>query len=674
MKKFILTFLLIALLCVLCACNNDAPSNNDTPSNTASCAELGHEMAYTSNSSVHVYKCTREGCTYAEAPKAHRGGIATCTAPGICTDCGMEYQKKTEHIFAGATCSKPGNCTVCNAEGGEQPPHTFAGATCIAQGSCTVCGTVGGELAYDTHVITSIGEPCTLCGEDYYNATLKFELMADGNSYAVTGIGSCEATELIIPAEHRGKPVVEIANEAFYAKNINNPITVTKVTIPDTIRSIGDGAFHSCRNLISVVIPDSVESIGDAAFAECDNLREVKLPSTLEIIENDVFALCTSLEAIELPSTLKHIGDSAFALTSIKAIELPHGIETIGTYAFQYIPIESIVIPDSVREMDRYALVDLTCLKSITIPGSVKNISEGLLLGCTELKEAVLEEGITRIEVTAFADCTSLERVSIPDSISFVGSRVFENCPSMQYEVIDGWRYLGNSKNPTLVLCKRINGTELITPDNTKVIMDDIARDVEEITSISIGASVCYIGISSFRGLDGVTNVEVSPENTTYYAKNKCIIERGTNKLLFVFRGSVIPDDGSVTSVNLSIFSQLETIESIVIPAGVKEVIVAMCDCGNLRTIVIGPDVERVTFGSNYDNGNYKVFVCNTKDKWKNDIMILPEEPDKPAIGPSISIGITNDFIEADHYFYSETEPTSYGKFWHYVNGVPTPW
>lgn len=53
--------------------------------------------------------------------------------------------------------------------------------------------------------------------------------------------------------------------------------SLTSVTIPDSVTSIGTSTFEYCRNLTSVTIPDSVESIGEQAFSYCRGLTSVTI-------------------------------------------------------------------------------------------------------------------------------------------------------------------------------------------------------------------------------------------------------------------------------------------------------------------------------------------------------------------------------------------------------------
>lgn len=96
---------------------------------------------------------------------------------------------------------------------------------------------------------------------------LEFALDNSGQSYSVTGIGDVTDTEIAIPSEHEGLPVRGIADGAF----VNGEFT--RISIPETVTSIGSNAFKDCKSLAVVTIPENVSEIGDNAFGGCDNVR-----------------------------------------------------------------------------------------------------------------------------------------------------------------------------------------------------------------------------------------------------------------------------------------------------------------------------------------------------------------------------------------------------------------
>jgi hypothetical protein len=108
------------------------------------------------------------------------------------------------------------------------------------------------------------------------------------------------------------------------------------VSIPDTVKKIGDAAFAHCERITSVDIPDSVIEIGGWAFSGCVELSGVKIPDVVGNIGNEAFINCTSLAKITIPSS---VGNRAFVgCTALTDITFTDGVKTIGKAAFSVCP------------------------------------------------------------------------------------------------------------------------------------------------------------------------------------------------------------------------------------------------------------------------------------------------------------------------------------------------
>lgn len=60
---------------------------------------------------------------------------------------------------------------------------------------------------------------------------------------------------------------------------------ISWVIVGDGITGIGKNAFYNCGGISRVTFPETLKTIKDMAFAQCENLKEVTLPASLERIE-----------------------------------------------------------------------------------------------------------------------------------------------------------------------------------------------------------------------------------------------------------------------------------------------------------------------------------------------------------------------------------------------------
>ena len=134
----------------------------------------------------------------------------------------------------------------------------------------------------------------------------------------------------------------------------------TNYTIPNSVTTIGEGAFSNCNSLTSINIPNSVTTIGESAFWGCTSLTSINIPNNVTTIGNRAFGACFSLTNINIPNNVTTIGEGAFwQCFSLTSINIPNGVTTIGEKAFwECTSLTSINIPNSVTTIGNSAFSD----------------------------------------------------------------------------------------------------------------------------------------------------------------------------------------------------------------------------------------------------------------------------------------------------------------------------
>ena len=149
-----------------------------------------------------------------------------------------------------------------------------------------------------------------------------------------TSLQNIYITDLTAWCNISGLNYLMLYNSSSKNLYLNNEL-VTNLVIPDSITSIGDGAFHGCSSLTSVEIPDSVTSIGKWVFANCTSLTSIEIPDSVTSIGNCVFEGCNSLTSVEILDSVISIGDQAFRYcSSLTSIEIPDSVTYIGNYVW----------------------------------------------------------------------------------------------------------------------------------------------------------------------------------------------------------------------------------------------------------------------------------------------------------------------------------------------------
>ena len=289
--------------------------------------------------------------------------------------------------------------------------------------------------------------------------------------------------------------------------------TVTSITIPTSVASIGESAFGCCFALTSITIPSSVTSIGEGAFRS-SGLTSITIPSSVTSIGEGAFRSCSGLTSIKVDSGNKYY-DSRDASNAIietknntliagcKNTIIPNTVTSIGSYAFQGSQFTNITIPSSVTSIGEHAFSS-SGLTSITIPSSVTSIGEGAFRSCSGLTSIKVDSGnkyydsrdasnaiIETKNNTLIAGC---KNTIIPNTVTSIGSYAFQGSQFTNITIPSSVTSIGEHAFSSSGL------TSITIPSSVTLIGDYAFSTCLRLTSITIPSSVTSIGDYAFYG------------------------------------------------------------------------------------------------------------------------------------------------------------------------------
>ena len=289
-----------------------------------------------------------------------------------------------------------------------------------------------------------------ICTDSVYDYVVK-----EGKAHLTNYKG--EETVVEIPSMIDGYEVSYFGN--IFAQNKN----IEMVIIPDTVTTIGKGAFEYCWKLTNLTIGKGLTEIGEGAFYWCSQLKQITFPISLKHIGENAFAFCASIQSITIPVNVTYIGEGAFqGCDNVKNVTVETGnliyhsidnclIETksktliagfatsiipddgtvtiIGNYSFYNCnSLISIYIPNTITTIGDHAFSSCDSLTRVIVPNSVQKIGAFAFSFCQMLTEIKIGDEVVEIENSAFSYCSSLEKIIIPEKVEKIGMWAFQNC------------------------------------------------------------------------------------------------------------------------------------------------------------------------------------------------------------------------------------------------------
>ena len=423
----------------------------------------------------------------------------------------------------------------------------------------------------------------------------------------------------------------------------------------------------------------------------CKNCEEIKDKTEHTLDEEGFCNVCTKPLG-ETPGVVYELssdGTYAEVIGYVGTIE-----HVIIASEYNGVPVTSIC--------DR-AFEECNIIQSVVIPDSVTSIGDYAFSSCYNLTSVVLGDNVTTIDEDFFYDSYNLTSIVLGNNTTHISN--FDYCMKLQYTEYGNCKYLGTANNPYYALIKTINGnfSNYTIHENTKVIANYAFYSCKRLTSITIPNSVTFIGSDAFSGCDKLQFTEygnckyLGNANNPYYAlieaTNRDIASCTVHTYTKLIVGDAFYYCNSLTSIavdknntnyqsidgnlyskdgkTLIKYSIGKTDTIFTIPDDVTSIWdYAFENCDSLTSIVIGNSVTSIEEGAfsyciwlnSYHGGH--VYYKGTAEEWEK-ISINRHGEDRD-----------NDYlISATRYYYSESQPTVSGNYWHYdENGEIVVW
>ena len=399
-----------------------------------------------------------------------------------------------------------------------------------------------GKRKYITVPETINGKPVSSIGDFAFENNTKLREVVLPDSINHIGIGAFANCANIVTI-NIPENVTEIEKEAF-----KDAVRLSTVAFQGNskLTSIGDFAFANCSSLRAFEVPSRVEYLNGSAFFGTAFLKTIKVQKgSVNFVSNDgVLFDYSGSELVAFPAAKGNtytlpdntivIGDYAFGYCKLEQVDL-NNVQSIGMYSFAFSELRAIDIPDSVIFANPGAfaycwyLSDVTIgnglttletemfaysknLEKIVIPNTVY-IIESCAFMESSLNEVIFEENSALVEIGggAFYEC-QIEKIDIPDSVVYIWGTAFHLNPLTEVNFGENSQlYFIDAE--AFSYCRNLESITL--PDGVMAI-GDRAFQLSGLKSITVPASVTYLGYGAFAGCD-ITAIEIEEGNTVYY-------------------------------------------------------------------------------------------------------------------------------------------------------------
>ncbi len=349
--------------------------------------------------------------------------------------------------------------------------------------------------------------------------------------------------------------------------------------------------------------------------------------------------------------------------------------------------ITAVRLPAELEIIGKRSFAFMVRLEEVSIPDAVTSIGVGAFFGCTHLTKVTLSKNLQCILDKAFGN-TTLREINLPEGLEIIGAEAFKNefGPKMYVNgvLISAHQLPSDLASVTIpasvtylgdeAFCGRDKLSDITFADihNLQTFGGDVFRDTAWYSEQPDGMIWFDHFLYNYKGLIPAHTVIEIPEGTAVCGNafdnqdqlEKVIIHTGVKFVGdSIFYGcaslsEVIIHEG-IQVIPEYTFYKIKNMEFLELPNGVEIIMSNAVVCGNLQAIVFPATLKEVEMGA-LGYGTLKhIFYKGTKEQ-----MCEHEWGERDYYSDKAIL----------YYFYSEIQPAEPGNYWHYVDGVPTPW
>ena len=395
-------------------------------------------------------------------------------------------------------------------------------------------------------------DDATICIDGYYGKETEITIPSKLLGRTVTVVGgsyydfdcpNADVKTINIPAS-----VTDIGtatfSEMYYLENVNVDSNNTKYSsVNGVLFSKGKWVLYCYprnKKETSYKIPSTVKTIGEYAFYSAKNLTEITIPKSVTEVREHGFD-DTGVTDVTVPASVEKMGCEAFGGFYAKKITLEDGLKRLDCFSLNGFYITKISIPASVEYIEEGALAGLSALHEVTVDSAnenyrsyggnlytkdrsvllcrpsaksatsftigspVKRIGSYAMFQSENLQEVIINNGVEEIGSNAFRWCYNLEKVTMPDTGKKIEVRAFEETAIKEIKIPDGITKIELS---TFECCSNLETVEI--PDSVTELASNSFWGCVKLTEVVLPEHLEKIGYYAFTHT-GLNKINVPP-------------------------------------------------------------------------------------------------------------------------------------------------------------------